>query len=271
MGLCFRQRQQELKEARLKGESEISPGAKVIATMPPMAKGLMAGKQIEKFLADALSEDLLMLKATKSIERKEQIKRDILIPKYREQVLALIKANKKHELISYYMIWCFDAGEIPEGLEIAEYCLQNEIKMPERFKSNVAFFVSNNLLDWGKAEFAAARSFEPYISDLLAKIEAENWDIDDACKAGFYTLLGRAELKAENYQEAVTKLVRAAELGGKVKTDLELAKKKLAKQPTEIDGSGCDPALTGDDVSIEQIMGSELTSENSADASSNTE
>ncbi len=227
----FVKKQREAREARLKGESvELSPGARVLGKMP---QGPVAANQAARLLEIALEEDLKTLSGLRSVERKEALKRDVLLPKYREHVADLMQRGKEHNLIIYYLIWCFDAGDIPTALLVAEWCLAHKLNMPERFKADLPFFVADQTLAWAKGEYKAGRSFEPYLSNVLTGIEEQGWDIADTCKAGFYALLGRAALVCEDYADAISRLARADELGGKVQTDLERAKKLFSKAEAE--------------------------------------
>lgn len=221
----------------------ISAGARVLGTMP---QGLMGGSKLAAMLAASLEEDLKALHEVASLERKAALKRDVLLPKYRDYVARLMGEGKGHELIGYFVVWAFDAGAIEEALQVAFWCLEHGQELPERFKSPLALFVATQTLAWAESEYNAGRGFQPYLGTVLASMvadgdEAAAWDVPDRIKAGFYRLLGLQAEKDGDLASAAENFERSLALGGKVKTALDAVRKRQerdGKQLNSADGNG---------------------------------
>lgn len=239
----MRTHQKRLAASGAPGVESISAGARVLGVMP---QGLMGGSKLASMLAASLEEDLKALHEVASVERKAALKRDTLLPKYRDYVARLMGEGKTHELIGYYVVWAFDAGAIEEALQVAFWCMEHGQELPERFKSPLALFVATQVQAWAEAEYNAGRCFQPYLGTVLAAMEAEGneaaaWDVPDRIKAGFYRLLGLQAEKDGDLASAAENLERSLTLGGKVKTALEAVRKRQErddKQLTSADGTG---------------------------------
>lgn len=244
----MRSHQQKIAAAGATSPGEaISPGARVLGTMP---SGFMGGSQLAAMLAASLEEDLKALHEVASLERKAALKRDTLLPKYREYVERLMGEGKSHELIGYYLVWAFDARAIEEALRVAFWCLEHGQDLPERFKSPLALFVATQTLAWAEAEYDAGRGYEPYLGAVLAAMEAdggetEAWDVPDRIKAGFYRLVGLRAEKDGGLANAVMNLERSMALGGKVKTALDAVRKRQEREEKQLNSAdGAEGAST---------------------------
>ncbi|WP_051258217.1 phage terminase small subunit [Desulfovibrio cuneatus] len=221
--------------------------AQVVAAMPaPIAPAAVSAEgvsptspmqnaQLNAFLHASLTTDLAMLKEHPSMERKITIKRETLLPKYAEYVQRLQEAGMQHDLIGYYLVWLFDAGDVGKGLELAMWCLGHGQNLPERFNSTVPFFTASAVATWAEAEQTAGRTVNPYAQMVLDAISAtENpWPVPDSVTSRFYRVLGLQAETAGNLQEAFDLLHRAFELGAQVKTAFTRVEKALAKQQAE--------------------------------------
>lgn len=195
------------------------------------APGLLAGKQLAAFLTASLTEDLKTLKDVSSKERKAEIKRETLLPKYRDYVTRLRGDKMQHEAVGWYLVWLMDSGLMEEGQELARHCVTTGQLLPENFKAEPGYFFADTLLAWAEGEFNAGRSFEPYVTALLddAAAAPAGWNLPDVILARVHRLRGLAAEKADDFEVAHSELTRALELGGKVKTALDAVAKKLEK------------------------------------------
>lgn len=227
--------------AKAVGSSEpagkvLAAGARVLGTMPT---GLMGGHKLAAMLAASLAEDLKALHNIASVERKADLKRSTLIPKYRDYVDRLMADGQRHDLIGYFVVWCLDAGCIEDGLRVAFWCLEHGQTLPERFKASLPLFVATQILDWAEREYNAERTFEPYLSMVMREIEGNGpdsetgWDVPDQVKAGFHRLFGLQAEREGKLSLAAQELERAFALGAKVKTALEAVRKRLSRDESE--------------------------------------
>jgi hypothetical protein len=203
-------------------------GTRVLGAMPA---GLMGGNQLGTMLLASLQQDLAALKEIASKERKAAFKADVLLPKYADHVHRLMAAGQPHELIGWYLVWCFDSGRIEEGLQVAAWAQEHGQPLPERFSSSLELFVASQTLEWAEAQYNADHEFEPYLTQAQAML-AES-DIPDTVRAGFHRIAGLQAEREDNLPEAEAQLARAYELGAKVKTALEAVRKRLARQETD--------------------------------------
>lgn len=198
---------------------------------PAFPKGRIADQQLATFCDAALQTDLQALKDVPSHERRAEIKRNTLVPKYRLYVERLLVMGGPHELLGWFLVWLFDALLIEEAVAFGLKCVEKGQKLPEAFSASTPFFIAEKLLEWAEGEYRANRAFEPYLSQVLAQMleSPQAWPVPDKLVAGFYRLLG---LKAEqdgNLVVAQAHLNRAYELGAAVKTALDGVQKRLAK------------------------------------------
>ncbi|GFM34214.1 phage terminase small subunit [Desulfovibrio subterraneus] len=200
----------------------------VIAVVPT---GFMAERQLLTQLTSALREDFARLSALQSVERKQDLKRDELIPKYAPYVERLKREGQQHELLGWYLVWLFDAGEIEHGMAHALWCIDNGVTLPEKFRRDVPTYVADAVADWAKPLVAAGQSVSPYLSDLVHVADGlcRQWDIPDAVSANLLKLHGDACAASERWELAVEAYEAAFELGASVKTVLDKARKQLAK------------------------------------------
>ncbi|EPR43130.1 small terminase subunit [Desulfovibrio sp. X2] len=232
MSLMRKHQQKVAAAAAAPAGQAIAPGARVLGTMP---QGLMGGSKLAAMVTASLREDLDQLHGLASVERKADLKRDVLLPKYRDYVARLMADGKPHELLGWYLVWCFDAGRIEEALQVASWCMAHGQGLPEKFKSSLPLFVASQTLAWAEGEYNAARTFSPYLGQILADMEGDDasaWDVPDQVKAGFYRLIGLQAEKDGDLQAASGALERAMDLGAKVKTALEGVRKRLSRTDT---------------------------------------
>lgn len=206
---------------REKRSTEAAPT--IVAVVGGASAGAIGRQQLAALLDNALAEDLKSLHDIHSIERKIEAKRDILIPKYRDYVARLRADGTRHDILGYFLVWLFDAGDMEGALDLGFELVGKQIGLPERFNRDLPTFMADAVIDWSDAEFEAGRSPEPYFSTLLECMEA--WDLPDALRARYFRLGGLLCERAGDIEGAVSKLERAMSLGAKVKTKLaELTK-----------------------------------------------
>ncbi len=208
------------------------PACKNGKAASPAAQGLLAGKQLENFLSASLSEDLAALKGIASLERKAEHKRDTLLPKYASYVERLKELFIKHDLLGFWLVWLFDSGKIDEASQHADWCLTYGVKLPERFQSDIRFFIASQIVQWAEAEFATGRSMNPYFNIWFLRIGTppEEWNLPDDLVARYYRLHGLKMEKDGVLAVAETYLQKALDKGAKVKTALERVQKNIARR-----------------------------------------
>jgi tetratricopeptide (TPR) repeat protein len=222
---------------RIQADGPAAEGANAAAVVYSAATALSSpanAKKHLKLMEDALAQDLERLSAIDNLGLRQQLKRDELVPKYQDYVQRYRDSGLSfpNPVVMQVLVWLFDTEQFEAGLDLANFAMEQGQPMPERFKRNVQTFVADAVIEWAEAEQKAGRSPEPYVSDLLPRVDDE-WQLTEQIPAKYHKLLGIRALDAKEWTKAITHFERATELhaGVGVGTRLEGARKALAKQP----------------------------------------
>lgn len=192
-------------------------------------------QKLLKLMETALAGDLERLSAINSLELRQQLKREELLPKYRDYVRRYRESglNYPNPVLMQVLVWLFDTEQFEEGLELALFAIEQGQNLPERFKRDVPTFVADQVIEWAEAEHKAGRSPEPYVSNLLPLVEA--WKLFERIPARYHKLLGLLAMEREDWAEAIARFDAAEalypEIG--VSTRRTACEKALRKQQAE--------------------------------------
>lgn len=222
------------------------------ATTVAIIGGPIGKQQLFELLDTSLETDLKSLKDITSVERKVELKRTELVPKYRPYVEQLKEAGLVHPLLGQMVVWLFDVGEIKDCIELGFYCLDNDIVLPERFnrKGGMRTFLADSVLEWAEKTYAAGHSINPYFESLFSHVSRlgdDPWDVPDQLAAKYHKLDSFVQEDAGRLDLAVDTLEKAQALGASVKTRLEALWKKLAAMPAPAPFEGADGEALGAD------------------------
>lgn len=180
----------------------------------------------------AIAEDCARLSDLNSIADKQRLKRDELLPKYLAYVQRYRESGLNHPnpVLMQVLVWLFDTEQFEQALELADFALEQGQTMPERFRRDIPTFIADTLIEWAEAEYKAKRSPEPYLSQLLPRVDGE-WHLYERIPARYHKLLGIIAMDQEQWAEAIARFERAAELYPEigVKTRLDDANKALRR------------------------------------------
>lgn len=224
------------------GEGQATVAARVGAytSTTALASPANAAKHL-KLMEAALSGDLERISEINSRELRQQLKRDELLPKYQEYVQRYRDSglNYPNPVLMQVLVWLFDTAQFEAGLELADFAIDQGQQLPERFKRDVPTFVADELIEWAEAEHKAGRSPEPYVSNLLPRVDGE-WELFERIPARYHKLRGVLAMDQRDWAKAIAHFDRATELYPEigVKTRLEGAEKALRKQQAEGDEPG---------------------------------
>ena len=186
-----------------------------------------------QLLLDSLEQDVERLHGL-SVDDKNQIRRDELIPKYRPYCRDYLKKEEvyKNPVMVQLLIWLFDVEDIHEGLFWAYAAIEQQQPMPERFKRDLTTFVADKVLEWAELQQQRGGSLEPYFSDVFQRLTEQKWPMPDVVRAKYFVKAGDLALEAGKLQQALDCFLRALELDSKVqrKTKIKKIRSELAKQ-----------------------------------------
>ncbi len=180
-----------------------------------------------------LKNDIHVLRSMQSREKRNEVKKE-LIPKHMPYVLGIVQSGAKveqDEVITTIMLWCFDCELFNQGLSLAEYALENDLKMPDSFNRNTATIVAEEIGNAARIAYKQGEVFEINTLEKAYKITT-SFDMPDEVRAKLLVALGRSYLQSELYPLAVfflkSAIAKHENCGGK--QDLQKAEKQLKEQ-----------------------------------------
>ncbi len=187
----------------------------------------------------ALAQDREALKQHTDVKKKIALKKEQLIPKW----LPIIEqyrdsgAKRPFEPLVWFAIWLIDAGLIEQGIYWADFAIAQGQKMPDNFKSaNLESVISRQVHDWALEQFKAQHSAEPYLSEVVARIETNQWLVSEPALTSMLfklvALYAEHEKQDEKAESYFLKAVAANPEKHGVKGSLHRVQKKLNKELT---------------------------------------
>lgn len=203
--------------------------------------GELTGNAYELMLAKLIN-DKQRLKAIKSIQRKIELKREIL-PEYDDWIDGALESGNgaQDQVLTTVLVWHIDAGTYARALDIAQYCLVHNLSLPDQYARDV----STLLLDEIPGAYLEGRFESPAAAvETLRAVQllTVNADVPDQASAKLYKALGYAQigkmgngdidfdlLTEEQASKALDNLRRALDLFQNigVKKDIERLERRL--------------------------------------------
>lgn len=199
----------------------------------------MQGEAYELMQA-ALFEDYRLLKSTQSMERKAEIKREIL-PKYAEYVSGVLEGGQgaQDDVLMRVMLWRIDAGDLAGAIAIAKYATKHGLTPPDQFERGTAAIIAEEVAEQALKQLEEEGVDTTALLVHLVDVEALTRDADmhDQIRAKLHKALGYACRATGQLEDAQVNLERALSLNDRigVKKDLERLERELkqnAAQPT---------------------------------------
>lgn len=220
----------------------IAAAAAPLAYSPAEALSSPANAKKHLLLMEAsLDQDLQRLSDIKGLAGRQALKREELLPKYQDFIQRYMDSGlvMPNRVLVQVMVWLFDTEQFEDGLALADFAIGQGQEMPERFKRrDVQTFVADAVIDWAYAEYNAQRSPEPYLSDLLPRVDGE-WELTEQIPSKYHKLIGMRAMEAEQWETALQHLERSTELYAKAGNETRIGKcrKAIAKQTLAVTGA----------------------------------
>ena len=165
------------------------------------------------------------LKNIQSTERKGAFKKQIL-PDYLPWIEGALSvgSGKQDNVLMTWCVWAIDCGEYHLALQIADYAVFHDLRLPEPFTRTLGTLLAEEF-----AEQAANKPFEVAYLEQVQRITAD-CDMPDESRARLLRELGLL-LVDKTPEQALTYLERALGLDQKigVKGDIKKLRKQLNK------------------------------------------
>ncbi len=191
-----------------------------------------------------LAEDKRRLKDIQSIERKAEVKAQLL-PEYMPWIEGVLEGDsgRQDDVLMTVFVWSIDIGNFELALKIGGYAIGHKLVMPDQYKRDVPCVLAEEIADYAlKQDEAGMVQQQPHIAEAIAL--TADCDMPDEVRAKLYkangytlrtagTALGKTDLltKARDF------LARALQLHDKVgvKKDIERLDTLIKNSPPAVD------------------------------------
>lgn len=180
-----------------------------------------------------LNEDRRRLKKIHSVERKAELKRQLL-PDYLPWIAGVMNSGRgaQDAVVMTVMIWRLDTGDVTGALEIARYALKHGLVPPDGFKrDSLPYLLAEEVASAATRAWTAKEAVD--LTPLLETIRlTESEDMPDQVRAKLHKIVGYVLRDAGGTHEAMNHLKRALQLheGCGVKKDIERLATAMKKQ-----------------------------------------
>ena len=164
--------------------------------------------QAYRMLQLKLREDKQALKSKQSIQAKIELKRE-LVGHYDEWINATLSAGKgdQDNLLTTLMLWHIDIGNFGRALDIAEYAMKHDLKMPDAHQRTLATVVAEEIADTAKKLATSNEIDDEQIAQVLrASTITADADMPDQVRAKLSRQVGElteAVFALDNFQNAL--------------------------------------------------------------------
>lgn len=172
-----------------------------------------------QLLQARLLEDRRRLKEIQSVERKVEVKQEML-PTYEAWIEGVLEADSgtPDEVFMTMLVWFVDCGLHERALVLAEHALRHGMALPDQYKRDVATFVAEEIAE---AALRPGATVPPSTLKRLDEITGSH-DMPDEVRAKVFKALGTA-LEEGDPINALAAYQRALQLHDRVgvKKDIE--------------------------------------------------
>ncbi|MFC3338135.1 phage terminase small subunit [Paracandidimonas soli] len=175
-----------------------------------------AGSNAYELMLAKLYDDKRRLKEVQSIERKIEVKRELLSD-YDSWVAGALEGGQgaQDEILVTVMVWRMDVGDFDEALRIAHYVLKHDLVLPDQYERTVPTVIVDEIAD---AALALQKNGQSFPLNLLRETHdmTVNLDMPDQASAKLHKALGYELRAAGKLPEAVEQYERALQLNDKI-------------------------------------------------------
>lgn len=191
-----------------------------------------------------LAEDKRRLKDVQSMERKAEVKRQIL-PEYEPWVEGVLIGNQgvQDDVLMSVMVWRIDAGDLAGALVIARYAIEHKLSLPDQYKRGTACLLAEEFADMALRDIASSTLTDVDLSDISSILShvavlTSAEDMPDEVRAKLHKAIGLT-IAPTDKSAALENLQRAYTLHDKVgvKKDIEKLERELKNLATANSGS----------------------------------
>lgn len=192
----------------------------------------LAGSSKYELMLAKLDFDRRRLKEIQSIERKLDVKREVL-PEYEEWITGALEGGKgaQDDVLVTVMVWLIDVGQYRNAYPIIEYAIANKLIMPDQYDRDIPTVVVDEISDAALKTQKEGKNFD---LDILNDIRhlTDELDMPDPARSKLYKAIGFELYENAEYTEALERFKRALELNERsgVKRYINEIEKELANE-----------------------------------------
>lgn len=184
-----------------------------------------------------LAEDKRRLKEVKSMERKAEVKAQLL-PEYLPWITGVLEseAGRQDDVLMTVFVWAIDIGNFKLALQIGAYAIEHKLVMPDQYQRDVPSVLAEEIATVAiKADDEQRIAMLPSLA--LALDMTAGCDMHDVIRAKIHKACGYALRAAGNLEQARTTLARALDLDQRVgvKKDIERLDVLIKNSPATVD------------------------------------
>ncbi len=187
----------------------------------------------------ALAKAKMRLKAVQSIERKIELKAQLL-PEFDSWVDGVLAGNTGavDDVLTTVMVWRIDVGDLTGALPLAQYVLRHGLAMPDQYQRTAACLIAEEYADTAEKLMAKGEAVDANLLASVLDMVAEH-DMPDEVRGKLHRAFGAALDAASVFAEALAAYERASALNPKagVKKRIEqlqrLIKNAAAEPPAQ--------------------------------------
>lgn len=170
----------------------------------------LAGSNAYELMLAKLYDDRRRLSDIQSIERKIDVKHEIL-PEYDDWVAGALAGGRggQDDVLVTVMVWRMDTGDFDEALKIAEYVLEHDLVLPDQYQRTVPTVIVDEVSQAALQIQKDDHSFPIYLLQKVHELTADS-DMPDQARAKLHKALGyeynasnELELALEHYEIAL--------------------------------------------------------------------
>lgn len=170
-----------------------------------------------------LAEDKRRLKDIKSVEKKAELKAQLL-PDYLPWITGVLESDtgRQDDVLMTVFVWTIDTANLTLALQIGRYAIAHQLVMPDQYQRDVPSVLAEEIADIALKADDDFRKANLEVIDQAVSL-TDGHDIHDAIRAKLYKALGYALRALDRLVDARTVLARALELDTRsgVKKDIE--------------------------------------------------
>lgn len=184
----------------------------------------------DRLMLVALEADLVRLREIQSHQRRDEVKKAELLPRYRAYLQELLGSNQPRtpDIIVRNLIWAMDTGDIAWAMTLGKFAVAHNLPTPDGFRRDIRNLFVGDMATLAIRHAEADPTFQAGFIRAL-EMDAQRWDLIDEVRADANKAAAQAYERLGDYGAALHLYQKADLLNARtrVKRDIARVSKKL--------------------------------------------